>query len=93
MTDNENERDPEVGPPDAGDLGLEKTERAHREAEEHRYFQAETSEGAQEIRPRDTTGAGELRSEVGAVLRLPEGGYIDPADIDIERRDDRTRPS
>ena len=27
---------------------------------------------------------------MGAVLRLPEGGYIDPGDIDIERRDDET---
>jgi len=72
------------------ELGLERTEREHREAEEHRYFVAETSEGAQELRPRRTTAAGELRSEVGAVLRLPEGGYIDPADIDVERREDQT---
>ena len=34
---------------------------------------AETSEGAQELLPRPDTGAGELRREVGAVLRLPEG--------------------
>ena len=34
--------------------------------------------------------AGELRQEVGAVLRLPEGNFINPADIDIERRDDET---
>ncbi len=27
---------------------------------------------------------------MGAVLRLPEGGYVDPGDIDIERRDDET---
>ena len=51
---------------------------------------AETSEGAQELLPRGTTGAGEQRREVGAVLRLPEGGYVDPGDIDIERRDDQT---
>ena len=51
---------------------------------------AETSEGAQELLPRDTTGSGELRREVGAVLRLPEGNYINPDDIDIERRDDET---
>ena len=50
----------------------------------------ETSEGVQELPSRGTTGAGELRQEVGAVLRLPEGGYVDPADIDIERRDDET---
>ena len=72
------------------EFGLETTERAHREAEEHRYFVGETSEGAQELMPRGTTGAGELRSEVGAVLRLPEGGYIDPSDIDIDRQDDQT---
>ncbi len=51
---------------------------------------AETSEGAQELAPRGTTGASELRQEVGAVLRLPEGGYVDPNDIDMERRDDQT---
>ncbi|HUA94994.1 MAG TPA: NADH-quinone oxidoreductase subunit D [Acidimicrobiales bacterium] len=50
----------------------------------------ETSEGAQELAPRDTTPADELRREVGAVLRLPEGGVLDPGDIDIERRDDET---
>ena len=32
----------------------------------------------------------ELRREVGAVLRLPEGNYVDPDDIDFERRDDET---
>jgi NADH-quinone oxidoreductase subunit D len=75
---------------DAEEFGLESTERAHREAEEDRYFLAETSEGAQELLPRHDTEAGELRQEVGAVLRLPEGGYIDANDIDIERRDDQT---
>ena len=49
MTDHEHPQDPEEGPPEDSDLGLETTERAHREAEEHRYFLAETSEGAQEI--------------------------------------------
>src|ERR1035438_7991822 len=38
----------------------------------------------------DTTNAPDLRREVGAVLRLPEGNYIDPGDIDFERRDDET---
>ena len=33
----------------------------------------ETSEGAQELFPRSTTGADQLRREAGAVLRLPEG--------------------
>jgi NADH-quinone oxidoreductase subunit D len=78
--------------PEPGDveLGLETTEKAHHEAEEDRWFQTETSEGAQELLPRGTTTAGELRQEVGAVLRLPEGGYVDAGDIDIERRDDQT---
>ena len=79
-----------AGPGENEEFGLETTERAHREAEEHRYFTPETSEGVQELRPRTTTGAGELRSEVGAVLRLPEGGYVDPSDIDVDRRDDQT---
>jgi NADH-quinone oxidoreductase subunit D len=51
---------------------------------------AETSEGAQELQSRQDVDAPELRREVGAVLRLPEGTYIDPTDIDIERRDDET---
>ena len=34
--------------------------------------------------------AGELRREVGAVLRLPEGVAVDPSDIDVERSDDET---
>ena len=50
----------------------------------------ETSEGAQELMSRGTTSAGELRSEVGAVLRLPEGGFVNAGDIDVERRDDQT---
>jgi NADH-quinone oxidoreductase subunit D len=66
-----------------------------REKEEHlaaeeAMFYAETSEGAQELLPRTGVGATELRREVGAVLRLPEGNYINPDDIDIERRDDET---
>ena len=32
----------------------------------------------------------DLRREAGAVLRLPEGNYINPDDIDIERRYDET---
>ncbi len=78
------------GAPETEEFGLETSERAHREAEEQRYFLAETSEGAQELLPRGTLGADELRSEVGAILRLPEGGFVDPGDIDIERRDDQT---
>ncbi len=51
---------------------------------------AETSEGAQELLERPATPPAELRRELGAVLRLPEGGVLDPGDIDVERRDDET---
>ena len=51
---------------------------------------AETSEGLQELSRRNTTEPGELRREVGAVLRMPEGQVIDPSDIDIEHSDDET---
>ena len=40
--------------------------------------------------PGTAPASSELRREVGAVLRLPEGNFINPADIDIERRDDET---
>jgi len=68
---------------------LESEVAARHEAEE-RQLVAETSEGAQELAPRKSTSAWELRQEVGAVLRLPEGGYVDPSDIDVEERDDQT---
>jgi NADH-quinone oxidoreductase subunit D len=51
---------------------------------------AETSEGVQELSRRSDTDPSELRREVGAVLRLPEGVAVDPADIDIEQSDDET---
>jgi NADH-quinone oxidoreductase subunit D len=51
---------------------------------------AETSEGPQELSPRSKTHPDELRREVGAVLRLPEGVAVDPSDIDIEQSDDET---
>jgi NADH-quinone oxidoreductase subunit D len=63
---------------------------AARHDAEERALVAETSEGSQELMPRDTTTPGELRQEVGAVLRLPEGGFVNPGDIDIERHDDQT---
>jgi NADH-quinone oxidoreductase subunit D len=53
-------------------------------------LETETSEGHQELSRRSTTGAGELRREVGAVLRLPEGVAVDPSNIDVEQSDDRT---
>ena len=51
---------------------------------------AETSEGVQELFRRSDTEPGELRREVGAVLRLPEGVAVDPSDIDVEQSDDET---
>jgi len=62
------------------------------EAAESEYegLVAETSEGAQELAPRPSTDDVELRREVGAVLRLPEGVVLDPDAIDVERRDDET---
>jgi NADH-quinone oxidoreductase subunit D len=50
----------------------------------------ETSEGAQELTPRDRTQGTQLGREVGSVLRLPEGPVLDPSQIDLERRDDET---
>ena len=76
--------------PDEVHEGETPEEAAARYAAEEQALIAETSEGVQGLRSRTTTSAGELRQEVGAVLRLPEGGYVDPADIDIERRDDET---
>ncbi len=51
---------------------------------------AETSEGSQELARRSETDADQLRREVGAVLRLPEGVAVDPSDIDVEQSDDET---
>ena len=76
--------------PDEVHEGETPEEAAARYQAEEEALIAETSEGVQGLRSRTTTSPGELRQEVGAVLRLPEGGYVDPADIDIERRDDET---
>jgi NADH-quinone oxidoreductase subunit D len=53
-------------------------------------LKAKTSEGAQEMSTRENTSARELRSEVGGVLRLPEGVSLDPDDINYEAPDDET---
>ncbi|MDP9388956.1 MAG: NADH-quinone oxidoreductase subunit D [Actinomycetota bacterium] len=50
----------------------------------------ETSEGPQELGPRARTDAMELLREQGAVLRLPEGVALDPADTNVEATDDDT---
>ena len=53
-----------------------------------RWGAAETSEGAQELATRSATAGPELRREVGAVLRLPEGPVLDAGDMDVEWSDD-----
>jgi NADH-quinone oxidoreductase subunit D len=87
--DHDHDRDHTHRPADVHEGETPEEAAARYEAEEQALVM-ETSEGDQGLRSRTTTGAGELRQEVGAVLRLPEGGYVDPADIDIERRDDET---
>ena len=87
MSEHDNDHDHEPLPDEYVD---EDAEHLAFEEEEERALVAETSEGAQELMPRGTTSAGELRQEVGAVLRLPEGGFVNPGDIDIERHDDQT---
>jgi NADH-quinone oxidoreductase subunit D len=74
-----------VDPPLSGDDFL-----ARGPAGEAKGLLAETSEGSQELFSRSETPAAELRREVGAVLRLPEGVAVDPSQIDIEQSDDET---
>jgi NADH-quinone oxidoreductase subunit D len=66
------------------------TEHDQEEQERQRLLD-ETAEGSQELAPRSETPPAELRREVGAVLRLPEGGGP-PADgnLDIEVSGDET---
>jgi NADH-quinone oxidoreductase subunit D len=51
---------------------------------------AGTAEGSQELTLRVQTPAPELRREIGAVLRLPEGGLGQVGDLDVEVTDDET---
>jgi NADH-quinone oxidoreductase subunit D len=51
---------------------------------------AGTAEGSQELNLREQTPPVELRREIGAVLRLPEGGLVSDGDLDIEVTDDET---
>ncbi|HTX62167.1 MAG TPA: NADH-quinone oxidoreductase subunit D [Acidimicrobiales bacterium] len=69
------------GFPGADDISVRRASRA---------AVAETSEGAQELATRTTTPPAELRREVGAVLRIPEGGVVDAGDVDVERPTDET---
>ncbi len=90
MTEHEHDHEHDDGQSHQHEHEHDPAELAARHEAEERVLVAETSEGAQELMPRGTTSAGELRQEVGAVLRLPEGGVVNPGDIDIERRDDQT---
>ena len=74
-----------LDPPVSGDEFLERGP-----YDEPQGLVAETSEGPQELSRRSDTEPSQLRREVGAVLRLPEGVAIDPSDIDIEQSDDET---
>jgi NADH-quinone oxidoreductase subunit D len=74
-----------LDPPPSGDEFW-----SRQDGDEAKGLTAETSEGVQELFTRSQTDPGQLRREVGAVLRLPEGVAIDPADIDIEQSDDET---
>ena len=49
-----------------------------------------TSEGRQEMAPRELTGAPEVGVEAGAVLRLPEGPSLDARQLDVDHPDDET---
>ena len=49
-----------------------------------------TSEGGQELVARGVTDPMELLREEGAVLRVPEGRTLDPADTNVEITDDET---
>jgi NADH-quinone oxidoreductase subunit D len=77
--------DTQLPPPAVGDDFF-----GHDTGYEPKGLIAETSEGVQELSRRSATDPGELRREVGAVLRLPEGVAVDPSDIDVERSDDET---
>ena len=61
------------------------------ERHEHRDLASETSEGSQELGPRQSTAPAELGRETGSFLRLPESHPAgDLGDIDIEHPDDET---
>jgi NADH-quinone oxidoreductase subunit D len=77
--------DTRLDPPVSGDDFL-----AAGPGDEAKGLVAETSEGPQELFRRSETDPSQLRREVGAVLRLPEGVDLDPSNIDIERSDDET---
>ncbi|MGH9297315.1 MAG: NADH-quinone oxidoreductase subunit D [Acidimicrobiales bacterium] len=62
----------------------------HTDEQTEAVLEAETSEGAQELRERSKTGEDELEIESGGVLRLPEGLVLDPGDVDVEFGEDET---
>jgi len=55
-----------------------------------RGLRQRTFEGSQELEARGGQSAGELRREMGSVLRLPEGVGVDPSDVDVDVSPDET---
>jgi NADH-quinone oxidoreductase subunit D len=53
-------------------------------------LRSKTNEGGQEMAARERTASPERSLEQGAVLRLPEGVGLDPADIDVDLPEDET---
>src|SRR5437879_11820936 len=56
----------------------------------HEWNVDETSEGKQELQPRDRVDPRELAYELGGVLRLPEGVDSDYGDTNVDVSDDDT---
>ena len=65
------------------------TDTTIRTAERIELLVADTSEGAQELKRRESTSKDELGRELGSVLRI-DGLTLDPNSVDFDRNDDET---
>jgi len=65
------------------------TDTTIRTAERIELLVADTSEGAQELKRRESTPKDELGRELGSVLRI-DGLTLDPYSVDFDRNDDET---
>ncbi len=65
------------------------TDTTIRTAERIELLVADTSEGAQELKRRESTSKDELGRELGSVLRI-DGLTLDPNSVDFDRSDDET---
>jgi NADH-quinone oxidoreductase subunit D len=65
------------------------TDTTIRTAERIELLVADTSEGAQELKRRESTPKDELGRELGSVLRI-DGLTLDPNSVDFDRNDDET---